>query len=362
MISGKTIVFVFDDFSGGAGNIAQLVALEYSKENRIVLIPINRHSDPRYDLGDIEVSPYRIEVSKRSITSFSRTVLDPLRKEILSHDPNVVVSFLDNTNTLVCLALRSDNLPLVVSERCDPKKHAPRFPWGLLRRVAYRRADAISIQFEAFRGSLGSHLSSRMAVTPNVVRLPDIRSDTSLHSPAMLVSVGRLVRVKRFDRAIEAAGRLVARGYDIRLDIYGEGPLRKSLQDQIDESGLENRVFLRGRTDKVHDVLACSDVFLMTSDTEGFPNALSEALSVGLPSVSYGCHAGVRELVGQGGFVVPPQDNISFADAITEVLDHPETRRECSRHARLSAERYSWSEVSQSWDDCLGAAIRNRAS
>ena len=105
---------------------------------------------------------------------------------------------------------------------------------------------------------------------------------------------------------------------DLTLDIWGDGPEKEHLQKLILTERMENNVFLRGNTKQVHQKLAEADIYLLTSFQEGFPNALSEAMTVGLPSVSFHCHSGMDELVQDGvnGFLVEPEDADAFCQKV----------------------------------------------
>lgn len=84
---------------------------------------------------------------------------------------------------------------------------------------------------------------------------------------------------------------------EITLDIFGEGNQKKYLEGLVDEYGLANHVFLRGRSQSIEKQLQVADMFVMTSDYEGMPNALMEAMAFGVPCISSDCKTGPRSLI-----------------------------------------------------------------
>lgn len=356
------ILIIFDDYFGGAGNVAQLLARELREDNDVILMPTNEHTSPRYELSNIRLAPYRLQVRKSDFLFLGKRILTPLRCSILEHSPDLVISFLDVINTLVCLSLRDENVALIVSERNDPIKSAPSPPWGIMRRYAYERADIITVQFPSFISSLGKKLERKVRVTPNIIQPAPHKTVPAVHHPLRLVSVGRLTHQKRFDRMLAIMGRFIQSHPDATLSIYGDGELREQLSLQVKESGLSENVLFMGVTSDVHAALIESDVFLMTSQFEGFPNALSEALAVGLPSVSYACHQGIRDLVGEGGIVVEEGDVDSYLGALNELATSNVSWMRCSRGALDSADRYGATRVVPQWKQCMSDAMRLAAS
>ena len=141
-------------------------------------------------------------------------------------------------------------------------------------------------------------------------------------SEKRIVAVGRLDKQKNFEMLINAFSKVVKSVSDCRLDIYGEGPMRSALQYQIDKMGLKNKVTLCGAKSNVLNYICDATVFAMSSDYEGMPNALLEAMAIGLPVVSTNFKTGVaKELItDENGIVVPVNDDDSFAKALINIL------------------------------------------
>jgi len=137
------------------------------------------------------------------------------------------------------------------------------------------------------------------------------------------------------------------------LRIYGEGPMREKLESQIHSLGLQNRAFLMGRTASPWVTMAEADVFLMTSKYEGFPNALLEAMGVGLPCVVFDCPSGPRDISrnGQDAFLVPLDDQVMLEVKLKELMGNEALRIQMGTQARDSViARYNLPSVITKWD------------
>lgn len=137
-----------------------------------------------------------------------------------------------------------------------------------------------------------------------------------------VVAVGRLTFLKGFSLLISAWKKVSQEFPDWRLEIWGEGELRKTLQQEINILGLSDNVFLKGRTSYIHEKYKNASVFVLSSISEGLGMVLLEAMSAGLPVVSFDCEAGPREIVEHNinGYLVPPRDTEELAESIKKVL------------------------------------------
>jgi len=142
----------------------------------------------------------------------------------------------------------------------------------------------------------------------------------------VLVSVGRLTEAKDHVNLLRAIRLLLARGIDVRLALVGDGELRNLVERTIQELDLHDHVRLLGNGPVVEDILPHADLFVLSSRREGLPMVLLEAMACGLPIVTTAV-GGIPEVVKHGvnGFLVPPENPQSLAEAIELLLARPET-------------------------------------
>jgi glycosyltransferase involved in cell wall biosynthesis len=175
--------------------------------------------------------------------------------------------------------------------------------------------------------------------------------DTRSKSRKTVIGLGSLRHVKGFDRLIEAFGKLSAEYPDWDLVIYGEGPCRAELEEQIQKLRIADRVRLPGVTRESHARLCEADLFVLCSRSEGFPNALAEAMACGLPVVSFDCISGPRELIRDGvdGILVPADDVVRLKESMDRLMADPVARERLARKAPEVTERFSPEKVFGKW-------------
>lgn len=166
--------------------------------------------------------------------------------------------------------------------------------------------------------------------------MPTIPMAPSECTAKRFIAAGGLAVEKGFDMAIRVWEKVHESHPDWHLDIYGEGPLRESLQRQIDARGLTHIVTLKGQTDNLYAEMVASSGYLLTSLREGFPRVLLEASLCGLPIVAHDCQCGPREIVEEGsnGYLVPYKDEQACANAILRLIEHDDQRQHMGMEAR----------------------------
>ncbi len=357
------IAIIVDDFHGGAGNVAQLLALALSGEHKVSIVITNPRSELRYDLPDVSV--YRVNTSisgKNKIVGLFSSI-GKLRKTLNAEiEAELVISFINNINSLTCLSQWFTKTPIIVSERSNPVVILPKKPWNIIRRIAYRRADVVTVQFDDFRGFDGGRFEKKCRTTPNIIDRPKAIKTEYESDKVRFATFGRIVAIKRMDLMIRMFARALKENPDIELHIFGDGSDKEKLAALIEDLGVGDSVFLRGYCNDTHGTLPTLDAYLMTSYQEGFPNSLCEAMAVGLPSVTFCCHEGIRELCmdGQTGMVIDEGDEDGFVSAILRLAGDTALRREMGERARSIVDRYSHELVMGTWRACIDEAIGNR--
>jgi glycosyltransferase involved in cell wall biosynthesis len=171
-----------------------------------------------------------------------------------------------------------------------------------------------------------------------------------------LIAVGRLDEQKGFATLLHVFSRLRDSHPDWRLKIIGEGELRGALENDIAKLNLAEYVELPGRTHDIKNELLQSDVFVLSSMYEGFPNALLEAMSVGVPCVAMDCPSGPREISEDGkvAVLVPLGDEQALHDALEMVMQDVQLRVRLANAGRESVlKRYSLGGILAQWQRVL---------
>jgi O-methyltransferase len=207
---------------------------------------------------------------------------------------------------------------------------------------SYRRLDAVTALTERTARKYRRALPKRVRVEtlPNGVRSANGRRADP--NAKVVVAAGRLTRQKAFHRLLRVWADVAPGHPDWELRIFGDGPRHEGLEEKIRKFGLERQARLMGHTPKLGEELAGASIYAMTSRFEGFPMVLLEAMSAGLPVVSYDCRTGPAEIVSHGvdGYVVPNRDRGALAAAMSELMDDAEKRSAFAAAALEKAERY----------------------
>lgn len=357
------VLFVVDKVSGGAGNVIQLLAMSFRDhgEEAGILFTDGINVPSRYDMKNIEMIDFRQrhpEITGKRKLALVYAMSTALRKEIKKNNPDVVVSFIHNNNTLCCLAMLGMKTPLIVSERINTMTCPPNGMWKPLRQIAYARANKIVVQCDIFKHFCHDMYLKKTVTIPNPVLLPDATHEPSLKSNYTVISAGRLTEQKDFLFLIRAFDYVHEQNPNVRLRIIGEGSQRNELEQFVDAQNLGGIVELPGYTTNVYQELADADIYAMTSKDEGFPNSLCEAMAVGLPTVSLFCHEGIGDIVidGKNGYIVPIRDEKVFAERVIDLLCDVQKRKNCSDEAKKITEQFSMENVYGMWKDVINGA------
>ena len=185
--------------------------------------------------------------------------------------------------------------------------------------------------------------------------LPPLDGGVASLDSQVVVAAGRLTGQKGFDLLIRAWASVAREQPDWKLRIYGGGPLKGSLEALISELGLGSSVSLMGATKQMGEELARGSVFALSSRFEGFGMVLVEAMSKGLPVVSFDCPRGPSEIVSDGvdGLLVPAEDVDGLARALLSLMGDASRRRAFGEAALEKSRRYSVEEIGARWDELL---------
>jgi hypothetical protein len=200
----------------------------------------------------------------------------------------------------------------------------------------------------------------RIECMPNAT--PEYSGPLSTLTQPVVVAAGQLKRSKGFDLLLDAWAIVTKVRPDWRLKIFGQGPEHAQLAAQIEHLGLENTALLAGYTTQLHAELSAASIFVLSSRAEGYGMVIAEAMSCGLPVVSFDCPSGPASLIDQGrnGFLVPNGDVEALADRIIAMIDlGPSGRHDMASAALNTARSRSQSVISTRWErliDELAAA------
>jgi glycosyltransferase involved in cell wall biosynthesis len=294
-----------------------------------------------------------------------------IRALIRDLTPDVTIGMMTSASVLVACAGLGLPSRTLGAERTYPPCLSLGRPWTLLRKYAYGLLDVVIAQTEMASAWLRTHTYARRFVTiPNAVEWPLSDNEPAISPAAILapslkliLAAGRLEPQKGFIHLIRAFGQLRDVGEDWGLVILGEGPERAALESRVRALGLERRVFLPGPAGNMMDWYKRASLFVLTSLYEGFPNAVLEAMTAGVPVVSFDCDAGPRDMIRHGvdGVLVPVGDETALAKSMGALMNDERLRAEMAGNAIAVRERFSKERVLALWDEAFRAACGTRS-
>ena len=347
----KLLIVIGNIGIGGSQRVAICLANyinNMENDNQAVLVTLDDFNGEKYDISAIPNVQIQPENSK----------INALISIIRQQKPDVVLSMGTPMAIYTAPACVVCRVPHVVSERNDPAHFAGRTITRILSRLAMRTANGFVFQTRDAQDYYGEKIAKRSVVIPNPLNkvesmpttpYPGIRNKT-------IVSVGRLNRQKNQKMLIDAFAKLSKEFPDYTLTIWGEGSERANLEAQIQSLGMARKIHLPGTSDKVFDEIYDEGVFVLCSDFEGMPNALMEAMALGLPCISTNCPCGgPKDLIENGvnGILVPVNDEHALIDAIRKVITNLDLADEMSKNAIMIRQAYSQQSICCQWVNYL---------
>ena len=337
--------------NGGAERVMSVLCNELSARHQVRLLLLQD------DKTDYPLSP-RVEVRSsrikhHDIVHFVRFI----RGQMTEWQPDIVLSFMTpyNNYTLIANILNHHTAPVVIAERGDPY-YGKAFYYKAIRRVVTPSADGAVFQTKQAQAYYQKMLRCPSAILPNPLNPIFLQARYEGERTKRIVTTGRLHVKKNFPMLIRAFAKIAPQIPEYTLQIYGNGPMQEALEQQIRESGLEERVLLMGRSDHLEQEIRDAALFAFPSDSEGMPNSLLEAMALGLPCISTDCPIGGPATVikeKENGMLVPVGDADAMADAMLYMLTHPREAEAMGCNAAETVKVNDPYEVGLRWEKFL---------
>jgi glycosyltransferase involved in cell wall biosynthesis len=278
-----------------------------------------------------------------------------LRRLYAELRPDVVLSFMDQTNVLALAAALGTPWPVVVCEHTDPARAWIGRGWALGRRLLYPRAATVVVLAEGMRRAFGRRIRSLVEVIPNPVLLQPAEAEAPMAGRKRLLAVGRLHPVKGFDRLVQAFAAVAPRLPEWELVILGEGPERPRLEAQAARTGLGDRIRLPGHRGNPFPLYRGAQALALASSVEGFPNVLVEAMACGLPVLATACTPAIADILegGRLGLMVAPDSADALAAGLDRLLGDAACRERLAASAPEVLERFEQGALLDRWEALL---------
>lgn len=346
------LVFVLGGMSnGGAERVVSILANYYAKKGKKIDIITLLSSNCTYPLeSNVRIISLANETKSRKLQIVDW--IKGIRKYYKEYRPYRVVSFFAKINIIVLFALYRNLGDIVVSERNDPSKDGRSNIVRLLTNILYPFAKKVVFQTNWAKSCFLEKVQRNSIIVPNPVT--EIVIGEKIKKEKVIINVGKLMEQKNQRLVIKAFSLIAAEYPEYKLIIYGEGSEREGLEDLISELGLKGRVELPGWTSEIHKRIAESELFVLSSNYEGFSNALLEAMMIGVPCISTDC-AGSNELIenNANGLLVPVNGLSELVSGMRLILNNPALANKLAQQGKRDVQKYGVSNIIIRWESVI---------
>ncbi len=285
-----------------------------------------------------------------------------IRRQVKRIHPDILIGMSSTMSGYAVFASLFSKTKAVGSERANPyKNNNSSSMLRLARKIFSVFSDGYVFQTSEAMKFFPKRMHKKSAIIPNAVFNPIIDEIKPVEiRKKIIATMGRYTPEKGYDFLIDTFAQMCDKIPDYTLVIYGDGILREQLEAHVNTLHLSERIILHHASDDALRIMAEASVFVLSSVTEGMPNALLEAMACGVPCVSTDCPTGgPAKLIksGTNGILVPVNDIEAFEKAILSILNDKAFADKLAANARSIRNDYSIDKIGQAWIDYLSTLL-----
>ena len=378
---------------GGAERVVSLLANEFVKNEVEVVIATEWYSEEEYDLK-LQVKRIHAGLSeaeeKASRIAKQWFRVKNLRKVLLQEKPDVLISFCVKANYRAMMASTGTGIPVIVSVRNDPKIDYVGKANSMMNKLFLNRAAGCVFQTGEAQEFFDEVLQKKSIIICNPVNEKYLKAERKT-ATKKIVCVGRLVAQKNQMLLVNAFEKILEKYPDYHLYLYGDGSddeckdeliqyvedkeiyISKSQSEDAEASKanasigvvlkLKDNIHFMGLSSTLESDMADAAMFVLSSNYEGMPNALMEAMALGLPVISTDCPCGGSRYwiePGVTGQLVPVKDVDTMAKAIEYYIQNPEKADEMGTNAMERLQEAAMDKVFEQWKGYIAKTLNYR--
>lgn len=351
----KLCLIVPDLAKGGMERVMSELANFFYKEKRasVIIVLFKRQSEIFYDVDrDVPIIKPGFDFRNKLRIFFTIRTLFFFRNVIKRYDPDAILSFGETYNSFVLLSALFLDKRVYVSDRSRPDKY-----WGLihenLRRILYPTAAGIISQTNYSREFLSKKIKHQnIQVIPNPLRKV---INTKCERKNVILNVGRIIRSKRLDLLLNIFSKCINTNWELWVVGEDESGEKDKLLKLSNDLKINQKVIFWGKQERIDDFYSMAKIFAFTSESEGLPNVLLEAMSAGLACISFDCIAGPKDLItdGETGYIVKMYDCEEYIIKLDRLLSDSQIRQKFSENARKKSEDYDINVIGEKYYNFL---------
>ncbi len=333
----KNYMFVVPSLSkGGAERVVSVLASGLAEKGYTVSILRYFKTDADYSVSE-KVNVITLSQNESDYDRMSKFVLFyKMHKVFKEHNPDYIIPFLRRVNIQTVLASFGYFKRIVYTVRVSPYIDGGML--GKIHAFLINHTNKTIVQNNEQKEFYDKNVQKRIYILPNPVNEQFLETQTVFdHTKEFrVISSGRLTKQKNFSMLIKAFSKFSEQKENVYLDIYGEGEEKENLQALVDSLNMQKRIMLKGRINDLPNVYKKASLYVMSSNYEGMPNALLEAMAIGLPCVSTDCKTGPKEMIrnGENGLLVPTNDEGELLEALNFMFNNKDEAIKMGKNAR----------------------------
>lgn len=286
-----------------------------------------------------------------------------LRKILKERKPDVVISFLPEPSYRLMIAKIFLKIKTIISVRNDPNVEYNTFLKKVLVKILYTKADGFVFQTEDAKRYFSKKIQKKSIIIPNPINQDFLVKSYEGMRKKEIVTVGRLTEQKNHKLLISAFYEFHKKYPTYFLKIFGEGNQRQELQEYIKKLKLEEYAFLMGQTKNVKNDIYSASMFVLSSDYEGMPNALMEAMALGLPCISTNCPIGGPKFLienNKNGILVGVRNKEELVSAMIKIVKNKLLAERISKAANEIGNKLNPDIINKTWEDYICNIIHKK--
>lgn len=270
--------------------------------------------------------------------------------------PDIIVAFTPTPSFITLISNKIKKVPTIVSIRNDPRKEFGNKKNYILMKLLYPKCNGFVFQTNEAKEYFDKKIQKKSEIIPNPINPIFIEKSYQKNRNKEIVSVGRLEKQKNQKILIEAFANIASKYNEYKLIIYGEGKLREELQELIKKLNLSNKVFLPGNVENIKEKIYKAEMFVLSSEYEGMPNALMEAMALGVPVISTDCPCGGPKFLIKNninGILVENKNKYELINAIEKIILNPNESKILGINASKISETLNPDIINRRWENYI---------
>ncbi|MFX0558427.1 glycosyltransferase family 4 protein [Maribacter sp. CXY002] len=274
---------------------------------------------------------------------------------------DILIGFTTTSSVLAILVAKSLNIPSIISERNNPIVVPPNLFWQFLRNRTYKTADFLVVQTNANKSFFSQYIDNekiRVILNPISEDIISHKNRPTSNKEKIILNVGRLNNNKAQDVLIKAFANIP--NNDWKLILVGDGPKIEEYKKLAFELGVSSNVIFTGNIANVQDYYSRASIFAFTSQSEGLPNALMEAMYYGLPCISTNCPNGPSDLIttNENGILIPVGNHYELSEQLKLLINKPKLRSKLGKNALKTSKAFELEQITNQWNNLILSSLK----